>query len=96
MGVTITKDTDIDDITEDGTIHQTIKGTEFITEIKREMEQDGVKVEEDEHIKMTLKEGMRLVYSPGEGYIIPARAVKSLDEVREDLKELVDNEGKTL
>lgn len=96
LGVTITKDTDIDDITEDGTVHQIIKGTEFITEIKREMEQNGIKIEEEEHIKMTLKEGTILVYSPGEGYIIPSVPVKTLNQIREDLELLKDNEGKSL
>lgn len=96
LGVTVTKDTDIDDITEDGTIHQTIKGTEFITEIKRKIEQDGIPIEEEDNIKMTLKEGTILVYSPGEGYIIPSVPVKTLNQIREDLELLKDNEGKSL
>lgn len=96
LGVTITKDTDIDDITEDGTVHQIIKGTEFITEIKRKIEQDGIPIEEEDNIKMTLKEGTILVYSPGEGYIIPSVPVKTLNQIREDLELLKDNEGKSL
>ena len=96
LGVTISKDTDIDDITEDGTIHQIIKGTKFITEINREKEQDGMKLKEETKLEMDLPEGIRLVYSPGEGYIIPSVPVKTLDEVRDDLKELVDKDGKSL
>lgn len=96
LGVTISKDTDIDDITEDGTIHQIIKGTTFITEVNKEYEASEVKVKESSRLEMELKEGMILIYSPGEGYIIPSVPVKTLDQVREDLSLLVDNEGKTL
>lgn len=96
LGVTISKDTDIDDITEDGSIHQTIKGTKFITEIKKEMEQDGIKIKENSNMEIDLKEGMVLIYQPGQGYVIPEYSVTTLDQVREDLKELVDNDGKSL
>ena len=96
LGVTISKDTDIDDITEDGSIHQTIKGTKFTTEIKKEMEQDGIKIKENSSMEIDLKEGMVLIYQPGQGYVIPEYSVTTLDQVREDLKELVDNDGKSL
>lgn len=96
LGVTVTKDTDIDDITEDGTIHQIIKGTKFITEINRESEQDNVKIKEETKLDIDLQEGMILVYSPGEGYIIPSVPVKTLNEIREDLKEMVDKDGNSL
>ena len=96
LGVTISKDTDIDDITEDGTIHQIIKGTTFITEVNKEYEASEVKVKESSRLEMELKEGMILIYSPGEGYIIPSVPVKTLDQLREDLSLLVDNEGKSL
>lgn len=96
LGVTISKDTDIDDVTEDGTIHQIIKGTTFITEVNKEYEASEVKVKESSRLEMELKEGMILIYSPGEGYIIPSVPVKTLDQVREDLSLLVDNEGKSL
>lgn len=96
LGVTISKDTDIDDITEDGTTHQIIKGTTFITEVNKEYEASEVKVKESSRLEMELKEGMILIYSPGEGYIIPSVPVKTLDQLREDLSLLVDNEGKSL
>lgn len=96
LGVTISKDTDIDDITEDGTTHQIIKGTSFITEVNKEYEAGEIKIKESSKLEMKLKEGMILIYSPGEGYIIPSVPVKTLDQLREDLNELVDNEGKSL
>lgn len=96
LGVTISKNTDIDDITEDGTIHQIIKGTKFITEVKRESEQNDIKIKEESKLEMDLPEGIVLIYSPGEGYIIPEVAVSTIDEVKENLDLLVDNEGKTL
>lgn len=96
LGVTISKDTDIDDITEDGTTHQIIKGTSFITEVNKKYEAGEIKIKESSKLEMELKEGMILIYSPGEGYIIPSVPVKTLDQLREDLNELVDNEGKSL
>jgi hypothetical protein len=96
LGVTVTKDTDIDDITEDGTIHQTIKGTKFITEITRETDKNDIKIKENTKLDIDLPEGTILVYSPGEGYIIPSVPVKTLDQVRQDLELLKDNEGKSL
>ncbi len=96
LGVTVTKDTDIDDITEDGTTHQTIKGTTFTTETKREYEKDGLKISENSTLTVEVPEGTILVYQPGQGYIVPDYPFVTLDQVREDLSLLVDNEGKSL
>ena len=46
LGVTVTKDTDIEDETDDGKVHQTIKGTVFTTVKKDKYERNGIKVEE--------------------------------------------------
>lgn len=96
LGVTISKDTDIDDITEDGTIHQIIKGTNFITEAKKEYETNEIKVKEESRLEMELPEGTILVYSPREGYIVPSVPVQTIKQIQEDLSLLVDNKGKTL
>ena len=96
LGVTVSKDTDIDDVTEDGTVHQIIKGTTFITEVKKEHEANNIKVKEESKLEMEVPEGTVLVYSPGEGYIVPSVPVTTLNKLREDLDLLVDNEGKSL
>lgn len=96
LGVTVTKDTDIDDITEDGTTHQIIKGTTFITETTKETEKDNVKIKEESKLTVEVPEGTVLVYQPNQGYILPDIPFTTLDAVREDLGLLVDNEGKSL
>ena len=96
LGVTVTKDTDIDDITEDGTSHQIIKGTTFITEVNRESEKDNVKIKEESKLTVEVPEGTILVYQPGHGYVLPDYPFITLDDLREDLKELVDKDGKSL
>lgn len=96
LGVTISKDTDIDDITEDGKIHQIIKGTTFITEVNDEKEANGIKIKEESKVTLELPEGTILIYQPGTGYTVPEVAVGTIDEVKEELNLLVDKEGKTL
>lgn len=86
LGVTVTKDTDIDDVTEDGRVHQTIKGTKFITEIKDKKEQDGIKIKEHSKLEIDLKEGMRLIWQDGQGYVLPEFEPKSVEEVKQDLE----------
>ena len=96
LGLTVTKDTDVDDVTEDGKTHQTIKGTTFTTEKKDSYEKDGIKVTEESKLVVELKEGMRLVWIDGQGYIVPEFEPKSVAEVKEDLGELVDKDGNEL
>ena len=47
LGVTVNKDTDIEDEADEGRVHQTIKGTTFTTVKKDEREKDGVKIQEE-------------------------------------------------
>jgi len=96
LGVTVNKDTDIDDVTEDGKTHQTIKGTTFTTERKDSYEKDGIKVSEESKLVVELKEGTRLVWIDGQGYILPDFEPKSLAEVKQDLASLVDKDGNEL
>lgn len=96
LGVTVTKDTDIDDITEDGTIHQIIKGTKFITEVKQEHKQGEISIKEESKLEMEIPEGTILIYQPGQGYVLPEIPVGKIDDIKEELAMLVDKEGKTL
>lgn len=85
MGLTVTKDTDVEDETEDGKVHQTIKGTTFTTIKKEQIEKDGMKVEEDSKLVVQLQEGTRLIWIDGQGYIVPDFEVKTTKEVIEDM-----------
>ena len=96
LGLTVDKNTDVDDVTEDGKIHQTIKGTTFTTEKKDTYERDGITVTEDSKLVVELKEGTRLIWIEGQGYIVPEFEPKSITEVKEDLNMLVDKDGNEL
>ena len=85
LGVTVTKDTDRKDKTEDGKVYQTIKGTTFTTIKKDEIEKDGVKIQEDSKLVVEVPEGTRLIWLEGQGYILPDFEVKTTKEVIEDM-----------
>ena len=85
LGLTVNKDTDVEDETEDGKVHQTIKGTTFTTIKKEIIEKDGVKIEEDSKLVVEVPEGTRLIWIEGQGYILPDFEVKTTKEVIEDM-----------
>ena len=86
LGVTVKNDTDIDDVTEDGRVHQTIKGTKFITEINNEREHNGAKIKEYSKLEIDLQEGTRLLWQDRQGYILPDFEPKTVEEIKEDLE----------
>lgn len=86
LGLTVTKDTDVEDETEDGKVHQTIKGTTFTTIKKDEREHNGVKIQEDSKLIVEVPEGTRLIWVEGQGYILPDFEAKTTKEVIEDME----------
>lgn len=86
LGVTVDKNTDIEDETEDGKVHQTIKGTTFTTIKKDLIEKDGLKIEEESKLVVEVSEGTRLVWIEGQGYIVPDFEPKTTKEVIEDME----------
>lgn len=86
LGVTVTKDTDIEDETEDGKVHQIIKGTTFTTIKKDTIEKDGVKITEDSKLVVEVPEGTRLIWIDGQGYILPDFETRTTKEVIEDME----------
>lgn len=86
LGVTVSKDTDIEDETEDGKVHQTIKGTIFTTIKKDTIERDGIKINEDSKLVVEVPEGTRLIWVEGQGYILPDFEPKTTKEVIEDME----------
>ena len=99
LGVTVTKDTDIDDVTEDGKVHQTIKDLIFTTKIKKSVESDEngeddyLSITEDTTLTVKLKEGTRLIWQEGSGYILPQSEFLTLKEILKDYEYLKDIEG---
>lgn len=98
LGLTVTKDTDIEDeeiVEEENfkkTIKQKIHGTIFTTEIKLVNELN-MPIKESSKMTVELKEGTRLIWIKGQGYILPQEEVKTVKEVEEDLSCLNDIEG---
>ena len=85
LGLTVTKDTDVEDETEDGKVHQIIKGTKFTTIKRDKYTKDGVTVEENSKLIVTVPEGTRLIWIEGQGYILPDFEPKTTKEVIEDM-----------
>lgn len=85
LGLTVTKDTDVEDETEDGKVYQSIKGTTFTTIKKDKREHNGVKIEEDSKLIVEVPEGTRLIWVEGQGYILPDFEAKTTKEVIEDM-----------
>ena len=93
FGVTVTKDTDIDDIESDGEIHQTIKDLTLTTEIHKIHKVEDFEYREDSVVSVKLKEGTRLIWQEGQGYILPDFPVVKRPEIIEELKCLDGIEG---
>lgn len=86
LGLTVTKNTYVEDETEDGKVHQIIKGTTFTTIKKDSIEKDGVKISEDSKLTVEVPEGTRLIWVEGQGYILPDFEPKTTKEVLEELE----------
>ena len=95
LGVTLTKDTDIEDefemTSEDGKHHrkvqQKIKGTTLITEIEYTEElEGGMSLKEEVRTTYNLTEGMRLIWEEGQGYMALQEGFQTLEEIEENYK----------
>jgi hypothetical protein len=85
LGLTVTKETEIDDIANEGKVHQTIKDLIFITELKESVESNGFEIEENSKLTIKLKEGTRLIWTEDKGYILPDFEPVTRTEIRADL-----------
>lgn len=70
-GRTVTKETEFDEKTESGEVHQTLKDCVLTTEINKEWEYNGIKNTLHSVQTETLPEGTVIVWSETEGYIVP-------------------------
>lgn len=87
-GRTITKDTEFDEKTEDGRVHQTLKDLVFTTIIHDEQEFEGVKSTEDSKMVQEIPEGTILIWNERDGYIIPNVAVYKIKDLEEEIKDI--------
>lgn len=93
FGLTVTKDTDIEDWTEDKKVHQTIKDLTLTTIVKDKFKKNGLKIEEDSKLTIKLNEGVRLIWTEAEGYILPTQRLMKRKEIKEELNNLDGIEG---
>lgn len=87
-GRTITKETEFDEKTEDGRVHQTLKDLVFTTIIHDEQEFEGVKSTEDSKMVQEIPEGTILIWNEKDGYIIPNVAVYKMKDLEEEIKDI--------
>lgn len=87
-GKKVTKETEFEEKTEDGTVTQTFKDLVLTTNIKKEIEQGGFKIEEESTMKVTVPEGTILIWNEQEGFIVPQYQMCTLEDVEEDIKNI--------
>jgi hypothetical protein len=87
-GRTVTKETEFDETTENGEIHQTLKNCVLTTEINREWEQNGIKNTLKSIQTETLPEGTVIIWSERDGYIVPNLPMYKLCDLEEEIKEI--------
>lgn len=97
LGLTVNKDTDVEDEFENKDergnmkVQQTIHGTKFTTEKTLEFILDnGINMKETSKVELDLKEGTRLIWLEGKGYILPGENFSTITEIREDIESLKD------
>ena len=70
-------------------VRQKIKGTLFMTEKTMTTTlQNGEKMKEVSNVEVELKEGTRLIWLEGKGYVFPNENFKTMHEIAEDIENL--------
>lgn len=90
-GRTIKKDTEFDEKTDNGEVHQILKDLTLTTFVKKESEYNGIKSTEESKLVQTLPEGIVLLWTEAEGYIVPnvpMYKMKDLELEIRDVKEI--------
>ena len=85
-GRTVTKDTEFDEKTENGEIHQTLKNCVLTTEINREWMQGDIKNTLHSVQTETLPEGTIIIWSERDGYIVPNVPMYKLRDLEDEIK----------
>ena len=92
-GRTVTKETEFDERTDDGEVHQTLKDCVLTTEINRIWKQGDIENELHSVQKEVLPEGTVIIWSEQMGYIVPNVPVCTLAELEEDIRIIKDAYG---
>lgn len=87
-GRTVTKDMSFDEKTENGEVHQVLSDLVLTTTIDRESEYDGMKQVEHSVLTQVLKEGVVLLWTEQEGYVIPNVPVYKLRDLEKEIEEV--------
>lgn len=85
-GRTVTLDTEFDEKTDSGEVHQVLVNCVLTTEIYKEWEHNGIKNVLHSVQTETLPEGTVLVWSEEYGYIVPNVAMYKLCDLEEEIK----------
>ena len=87
-GRTVKFDTEFDEKTESGEVHQILKNCVLTTEINKEWEYNGIKNTLHSIQTETLPEGTVLIWSEKEGYIVPNVPMYKLRDLEEEIKSI--------
>ena len=87
-GKKVTKDTVFTEKTEDGTVTQEFKDLTLTTNIQKEIEQGGFKIVENSTMTITMPEGTILIWNEQEGFIVPQYQMCTLEELKEEIKDI--------
>jgi hypothetical protein len=89
-GRTVTNETEFDEKTDNGEVHQILKNCVLTTEINKEWERNGIKNILHSVQTETLPEGTVIVWSEEYGYIVPNVPMYKLRDLEDEIKAIKD------
>lgn len=89
-GVIVTKDTEFETQTEDGSVKQIVKDLTLTTTVKKETEYGDFKNTEEGTTTTEMPEGTILVWGDDTGYIIPNYTMVKVEDAIASLENLLD------
>ena len=87
-GRTITKDTEFDETTSDGKVHQVLKNLVMHTTVNASQEFYGIKSTEQSELTLEMPEGTILIWDEKQGYIVPNVSFCKLRDLESDIKKV--------
>ena len=89
-GIKVDKDTKFDEWNDDKTVHQTLENLVLTTEVKKEYDFNGMKSVEESKVVTTLPEGIVIVWSEEEGYVVSTYRMVRPKEAQEMYDKMMD------
>ncbi len=87
-GKKVFKDTEFEEKTEDGRVHQIFKNLTLTTIIDSDTEQEPYKIKEHSEVSIEVPEGTILIWSENEGFIIPQVQITTLAGLKEEIEDM--------